>query len=387
MNGKRIKLGLIFSYDEQWIGGSYYIINLIHSLNGLPDRKKPELLIFSNPDDFAFLVKEVSYPYLHFEWMEENPTHQVFRLANRVSGRLLGKKIFKRRFKGTVDAIFPYQKNNYLDAIPVEKRIFWIPDFQEKHLPQFFTEEGLRKKDERCLWIARNAHKLVLSSESAYRDWETFYPEHGCRIAVVRFAVTHPPYQHLDIAQLRNKYSLPEIYFFSPNQFWAHKNQMLAIRAVELLRDRGYNIVLAFSGKESDNRNPGYAESLKAYVVEKQLQQEVRFLGFLDRKEQLQLMQHARAIIQPSRFEGWSTVIEDAMAMQQPVLASDLEVNREQLGDKGLYFGTDDAAHLAELMLAELRVKRAVSYDYPIKIREFGAGIMDIVGNSEKLKL
>ena len=49
-------------------------------------------------------------------------------------------------------------------------------------------------------------------------------------------------------------------------------------------------------------------------------------------------MKNAKAIIQPSLFEGWSTVIEDARSLQVPVIATDLTVNIEQLGDKGKYF-------------------------------------------------
>ncbi len=41
-----------------------------------------------------------------------------------------------------------------------------------------------------------------------------------------------------------------------------------------------------------------------------------RFLGFIDRGEQLQLMKNSIAIVQPSLFEGWSTVVEDTKAMQ-----------------------------------------------------------------------
>ena len=38
---KRIKVGIIYSYDENWIGGTYYYQNLIQSLNLLPERRKP----------------------------------------------------------------------------------------------------------------------------------------------------------------------------------------------------------------------------------------------------------------------------------------------------------------------------------------------------------
>jgi hypothetical protein len=33
---KRIKLGLVFKYDESWVAGSYYILNLLQALKTLP---------------------------------------------------------------------------------------------------------------------------------------------------------------------------------------------------------------------------------------------------------------------------------------------------------------------------------------------------------------
>jgi hypothetical protein len=60
----REKIALIFSYNEQWIGGTYYITNLISALVNLPDVDKPELIILSNKKDFKYLCSLVNYPYL-----------------------------------------------------------------------------------------------------------------------------------------------------------------------------------------------------------------------------------------------------------------------------------------------------------------------------------
>jgi glycosyltransferase involved in cell wall biosynthesis len=373
--GARKRLGLIFSFDDQWIGGTYYIINLIHAFNSFPDFHQPEIVIFSKPEDFTRLRSEVNYQYLIYEFLYDLPLNKWQRGLNR----LFGKKIFRRLFKGTVDFLFLNQMCGYLDSIPLSKRIYWIPDFQDKHFPDFFTDEGLRRKDEKSKWIALNASHLILSSESVRSDWMQFYPNHNCKVHVVRFAVTHALYNHLNIVDLLFKFGLSELYFMCPNQFWAHKNHMVVIRAAEILKEQGRPVVIAFSGKENDNRNPGYTEKLKKYVSERGLDDVVRFLGFLNRTEQLQIMKHARAIIQPSMFEGWSTVIEDAMAMNQPVIASDIPVNREQLGNDGVYFSFDDHVTLAELIYCDCLKLRSVEYNYQNKLLAFAQNFMKII--------
>jgi glycosyltransferase involved in cell wall biosynthesis len=376
----RKKLGLIFGYNEQWIGGTYYIINLIHALSIIDNHLKPELIILSNEKDYQFLLKQIDYPYISYDLLDENPTSQFVRFLNKVSSKLFGKKILVRRMKNTVDAIFPFPKDNYLNNIPVEKQIYWIPDFQDKQLPQFFTSEDIGKRDKRNNWVAYHSKKLVVSSKAVLRDLEEFYPNYKTNVSVVHFAVTHPKYDNLDISQLKSQYQLPNDYFFAPNQFWAHKNQIIIIKAVLDLKQRGIDFVVAFSGKENDPRNPEYFHSLKAVVEEYGLSENIRFLGFLDREVQLQLMNHSRGVIQPSLFEGWSTVIEDAMAMNQTIIASDLDVNIEQLGEKGIYFERNNHIMLGEQILKIMNQKTIINYNYNLKKSEFAHSLLNLVG-------
>jgi glycosyltransferase involved in cell wall biosynthesis len=146
---------------------------------------------------------------------------------------------------------------------------------------------------------------------------------------------------------------------------------MVLIKAAEILKRDGKPVTIAFSGKENDNRNPGYTEKLKAYVKENNLDDVIYFLGFLDRREQLKLMKNAIAVIQPSLFEGWSTVIEDAMAMNQTVIAGDLDVNYEQLGEMGVFFDRNEPTALANKVQEVLMSKKKVDYNYKKKQLDF----------------
>jgi glycosyltransferase involved in cell wall biosynthesis len=378
----RKRLGLIFINDDQWVGGTYYTINLIHALNLLNEKEKPEIVTFSNVEDFAELQNETNYPYLMYEKFVQDKPNVVVRIINKISFKVLRKAFFKQQYKGHLDALFIMQRSGYLEYIPFEKRIYWIPDFQDKHYPEFFTSKGLAKKDERSQWIADNARNIILSSESVKKDWMQYYPNYKGNTTVVHFAVTHPEYDSLDISNLRMKFSLHENYFFAPNQFWAHKNHMVVIRAAEILKQQGNPVIIAFSGKENDNRNPGYTEKLKAYVTENDLEDVVRFLGFLDRREQLKLMKHSVAVIQPSLFEGWSTVIEDAMAMNQRIITSDLEVNIEQLGEKGMYFERYNFCELAQKIKNVFgNPNQPSEYEYTNKLKTFGYTFKSVIDN------
>ena len=58
-------------------------------------------------------------------------------------------------------------------------------------------------------------------------------------------------------------------------------------------------------------------------------------------------MQASVAVLNPSRFEGWSVSVEEAKSLGKLVLLSDIDVHREQAPPDGVYFGVDDAAGLA----------------------------------------
>jgi glycosyltransferase involved in cell wall biosynthesis len=375
----RKRLGLIFSYNEQWIGGTYYTLNLIHALNILSDEEKPEIIAFSNEVDFTKLQKETRYPYLEYELFDQGKLDVFSRLINKITYKVSRKVLFQNQYNGHLNALFVTQQTGYFSKISQEKCIYWIADFQDKHYPQFFNPVGLAKKHERSQWIAENAKNIILSSEAVKQDWLKFYPNYKGVTKVVHFAVTHPEYESLEIVKLRNKFNLPEKYFFSPNQFWAHKNQMVVIKAAEILKEQGNSTIIVFSGKENDNRNPGYIEKLKSYVNENNLGNVIHFLGFLDRREQLKLMKNSVAVIQPSLFEGWSTVIEDAMLMNQKVIASDIEVNIEQLGDQGYYFDRLDPIALAELLEKVSTIESNPNYNYTQKKQRFAKNLYNLL--------
>ena len=70
-------------------------------------------------------------------------------------------------------------------------------------------------------------------------------------------------------------------------------------------------------------------------------------LGWVPYAHLFQLMRQSVAVLQPSRFEGWSTTVEEAKSLGKQVLVSDIAVHREQAPARARYFAVDDASALA----------------------------------------
>jgi glycosyltransferase involved in cell wall biosynthesis len=247
-----------------------------------------------------------------------------------------------------IDFLYPKE----LESVKVKglKKINWIPDFQEEFLPQFFSEKEVISRKKYQKEIVCQGDFVVLSSRDAENHFIKMYPKAKTNRFVLPFAVTHPDYSDRRIAILLEKYNLPARYFFAPNQFWAHKNHNVILQAVKHLKEEGQEVVVAFSGKETDYRHKDYVTELKSFITEHKLESNIKFLGFMERREQLCVMKHALAIVQPSLFEGWSTVLEDAKATGKYIVLSDLEIHKEQVSEEVTFFDPNNPKELSEIL-------------------------------------
>ena len=234
------------------------------------------------------------------------------------------------------------------------KKPHWIPDFQHKHLPDMFDAPELARREEDFTAMAYGRRYLLLSSNSARDDLNTFYPGATAETFVWPFASSlnaseAPPMDP------RPHYTLPEKYLFAPNQFWKHKDHRTLFEAVRILHDRGHDVTVACTGSSVDFRHPAHFDGLRAFVKDSGLTEKILFLGTVPTDTLLQLIRFSTAIVQPSLFEGWSTVVEDAKVLARPIFLTDLPVHKEQAVPTNpfLFFERGNAAQLADLIAAQ----------------------------------
>ena len=136
---------------------------------------------------------------------------------------------------------------------------------------------------------------------------------------------------------------------------------------------------MSFTGKQSTYRDREYFSKLQVYINNENMKDHVRFIGFIPREDQLVIMKQSVAVIQPSLFEGWSTVIEDCKALNQYVLVGDLAVNQEQVNKNVRFFNRHSADDLAEQMdnLLTHPVKTE-SAPYDESIERFKQNLIDV---------
>ncbi|TWB96928.1 glycosyltransferase involved in cell wall biosynthesis [Bradyrhizobium macuxiense] len=241
--------------------------------------------------------------------------------------------------------------------------VAWIPDLQHRSLPQLFPRTARWRREIGFRVQIACGRTIMLSSESALRDFRACYPHARNRVSVVRFA-TQPPaaFLNTDPSEVIAAYGLPANYFYLPNQFYRHKNHQLVVDALTILKRRGVNVVVCASGSTEDRREPGYYDLVDAEIRKRGLDTHFRHLGVIPLPHVYALLRACTALLNPSRFEGWSTTVEEAKSFDVPTILSDIDVHQEQTAGAARYFGVDDPVALADhlMQLSELKREPAV---------------------------
>ncbi len=254
----------------------------------------------------------------------------------------------------TVNSVLP-QVALPITALPVPRcrTIGWIPDFQPQRLSQFFSDAQVNDISFRNERLAASCTLMWCSSYAVAEDFRLLIPSQSAKIRVASFPSIFayaPPSQSTAIGQL--PYALPEKFLLVVNQFWRHKNHRVVAEALGLLRAGGMRVPAVMVGMPADYRdkqNSPVSETLQT-LAKNGAWPDCLVLGKVDRAELECLLRRATLLVQPSRFEGWNTTIEDAKALGCPVILSDLKVHREQCPDALGFFGCDDARALADII-------------------------------------
>lgn len=103
------------------------------------------------------------------------------------------------------------------------------------------------------------------------------------------------------------------------------------------------------AGKASDGHSEAGRREVVLVAMSKETREQIRFLGL--RRDMAALLDAADAFVLASAWEGMPLVLAEAMAMQKPVVATNVGGVRELLGEIGAIVPPKNSAALADAML------------------------------------
>lgn len=302
-----------------------------------PYLQGPCRILSGSPPPVSLKVKLIhKYPFLRALW------HRI------ISPVLGGRSVNIPRSDGTieqagVELIHFTIQTAFLTRIP---SIFMPHDLQHLHLPHLFTPRERLKREILYRTFSNQAQLVIALSKWGKRDLITQYQLPDEKVVIVPWSSVldaYPTPRESDLVAIRQRYSLPDRFLFYPAYSWPHKNHKGLLDALALLRDRdGLCVPVVFSGGQGV-----FFDTLRRYVRNLRLDDQVRFVGFVPSQELVGLYHLCAGLIFPSMFEGWGLPILEAFSCGVPVACSNVTSLPELVGDAALMFDPHDVEQIA----------------------------------------
>ncbi len=203
--------------------------------------------------------------------------------------------------------------------------IHWFPDFQVYDLEHLFP---LNKQISRKLYIKlqlKTCDYLLTQSDTDFNRMKLLFPSFANKIVKWSFAEPYFNVPEEESIIINNNELKQKSFLLYPHQGWAHKNHLLLIQTIQSFK----NEILVLTGRLSDPRNEQYSLELKQAIENSKIP--IINLGLVSGSELNSLMKNAKAILNFSSYEGWSSCVEEASMLNTPLILSNIDIHLEQI--------------------------------------------------------
>ena len=204
---------------------------------------------------------------------------------------------------------------------------------------------------------ARGAAHIITISQAAKDDIVQYVGIPADSITVTHLAVDeayHPRMGAERDPAVREKYNLPDRFAFYIGGFDARKqvNQLLLAYSY-VAQAEGDEVALVMAGQEPAWGSLVFPD-LRQYAADLKITDHVRWLGRVDEADKPSLYRLAEVSVFPSRYEGFGLPVLEAMASGTPVVANQIPVIEEIVGDGAFLVENGNARKMAGAILALL---------------------------------
>jgi glycosyltransferase involved in cell wall biosynthesis len=338
---QNIRVGILL-VGVRWQGGVSYVESLVRAVTTLPKNEQPQLFFIVSDDSLESFKDHEAIVSL-FDGIFY--VGQDIDKAKNAIGDSFNNVASVPELFDIIDFFYPIMYNAWPNVCSAS----WVTDFQYTHLPQFSPENEMKWRTEASDKIANEARLIVFSSKDSQGDFRNLYPYSKAITRVLPFHILHHEDWHKgDPVVIQKKHNVPDEFIICCNQFWKHKNHLCLIEAISQLRSNGKDIHLVCTGGTVDYRSPDYFDEVKKTIIDLRIEDLIHIVGNISRSDHIQLIRRSLAVVQPSLFEGWSTVVEESRALGKTIILSDLPVNVEQSPKYAVYFERNSSVDLAE---------------------------------------
>ena len=258
----------------------------------------------------------------------------------------------KQLIEQKIDLVYFLSPSGWAQNLEKLNYITTVWDLSHRDDPEFPEVRWDRQIEarEKYYWaILPRATAIFVDSELGKKNVVHRYGIDEERVHVMPFQAAtatreSPSSDYRSSIDVRAKYKLDVPYVFYPAQFWAHKNHVYLLEGLRVLEER-YEIRIGAIFSGGDQGNFAHVQSC---VRKMNLEDRVRFVGFVDNDVIPELYRQSVALVMPSYFGPTNLPPLEAFELGVPVLYSDKAGLRDQVGDAALLMDLNDPATLAD---------------------------------------
>ena len=380
----KYKVLLNSHYFTATAGGTDLFIKI---LNNLLVNNKYEYFVLIPKNNFISTLRKLYFPIREFlrqiiqnqkkelkYWPMQQGSNEVFNFLKK-------KKFFKIIDADYINITRIIKKINpdiiYPCLYPLaefkNKNIGYIFDLQHEYFSNFFTKNDINKKRSDILNVYNYSKIIIVNSKHTRETLLKKYKNNfsNKKIYSIPFYPSVPDIFFDWNLDLKKKYKIKNEYFMICNQFWKHKNHKFAIKAFIKYCLLGGTHDLVMSGKLEDRRFPNYSSEIKSIIYNSNFNDRIKILGLIEKKNQISLLRNAKALIQPTLFEGGpgGGSVNEAVALDVPVIASNISINLEIKSKNIEFFNPFNINELVKLFFKNQRNKIKTTPNSILKIK------------------
>jgi glycosyltransferase involved in cell wall biosynthesis len=315
-------------------GNCTYIRNLIVHLFSIDSQN--EYVLFVTNREHPFYRSIANRPMLKFVPVRKSPAW--FRVFFALRSATLREKLDVFH----VQYFAPWRHGGAL--------VNTIHDLASYRFPQYFSRfEQLMFK--MLLPGAANQSRLILTdSKISKDDLIHFLNTSEDKVRVIYCGVSDRFFNHRSSEEekkkIRSQYELNDRFFLYVGRIDPRKNLLRIIEAYTRLRQQKLTTCQLVIAGKIYLEPPG----LKELLARCEFQNDIRFCGYVSEEDLPALYSTADAFLYPSEHEGFGLPPLESMASETPVLASDIPIFREILGDAAILVDPLDVQAIADGM-------------------------------------
>jgi len=372
---KKFTLGVFFDVDITSGGNFQESLNNIILCNNLISKEIDVKVITTIPENIEFLKKINIKCYLYspsilskiWQKLRSFSSSKIYKLI-----KFFNKKNNFEKFleKLNIDIIYFCTQSLYVNYLESLNYIFTVFDLAHRDYPEFPEVSNFRIFHEREILFKKNLQRAVaVLSESVLgkKNLISRYNLEKNRVYVAPLGLGEMlslTKKVNDIASkkknlnIKKKYNLKFDYVFYPAQFWAHKNHVYILKALKIL-EKEEKVILGAIFSGSDQGNLSY---IKYMTKKMNLENRVRFVGFVANEELPLLYSQSIALVMPTYFGPTNIPPLEAFKLNVPVLYSNLPGLREQVGKAALLLDLNEPKSLVYNLKKLLNSKTLKKY-------------------------